>query len=178
MDLPDKIGIASFKEEQKFSLMIFVIPMLAITLFATYIVLDGMYRQLAQGIPWGNHPMSNETLKIVGPLILALIWGFFALFVSMRLIVVVGEKALLIRFFPFIKKVIDYDQIASCEAVKYRPIREFGGWGIRFAHGETAYTISGDCGVRIQLKNGKKILIGSHQHERLADEIKNKLNKT
>ncbi|MGB9603599.1 MAG: hypothetical protein ACP5MG_05975 [Verrucomicrobiia bacterium] len=173
----NKIGASIFKEEQRFSVPVFVIPMLLITLFVTYLVVDGMYKQLVQGIPWGNHPMSNSALKIVGPLIIAFVWGVFYLFVYMRLIVVVGENALLIYFRPFIKKLIEYEAIQSCEAVQYKPIREFGGWGIRYRSGETAYTVSGDCGVRLHLKNGKKILIGSHQSERLSSEIRNKIKK-
>lgn len=178
MDSLNKVGPAYFKEEQRFSVTLFVIPMLLITLFATYIIINGMYKQLVEGIPWGNRPMSNSTLKVVGPIILALIWGVFYLFFYMRLIVVVGENALLIHFRPLVKKIIEYNKIQSCEAVEYRPIREFGGWGIRFRAGEVAYTVSGTRGVRLELKEGKRILIGSHQPERLASGIKARLSKT
>ncbi len=168
-------GKIIFKEEQRFSQPWLVIPFLILTIFLTLIIAYGMYKQLNQGIPFGNHPMSNESLKIFGTLVIAFIWGVFYLFTYMRLIISVCENSLIIHFRPFLKKLIDYDQIQSCEAIQYRPIRDFGGWGVRYRSGETAYTVSGDKGVRLYLKNGKKILIGSNQSEELAAQITNRV---
>ncbi|HON08875.1 MAG TPA: hypothetical protein PLW02_12330 [Verrucomicrobiota bacterium] len=168
-------GTIIFKEEQRFSHPCLVIPLLILTIFLTFIIAYGMYRQLIQGIPFGNRPMSNESLKIVGPLIIGLIWGIFYLFIYMRLRVLLFENSLVIHFRPLSKKVIDYQQIKSCAVTQYRPIKDFGGWGIRFRSGETAYTISGNKAVRLSLKDGKNILIGSNQPEELAAIITNKI---
>lgn len=167
-----------YKEEQTFSKTIFVIPMFLLALFATYIIGYGMYKQLYQGIPFGNRPMSNQALTIVGPLIIAFIWGVTWLFYNMGVIAEVYENHLIVRFKPFVKKIIPYPDIQMCEAVTYHPIREFGGWGIRYRKGEVAYTVSGNKGVRLHLKNGKRILIGSLKPERLAEEINNRLART
>ena len=164
-----------YKEEQTFSKTIFIVPIFLLTLFATYILGSGMYKQLYHGIPFGNRPMSNQTLTIVIPLIIALLWGLTWMFYNMGVIAEVYENYLIVRFRPLVKKVIPYTDIQKCEAVTYRPILEFGGWGIRYRKGEVAYTVSGNQGVRLHLKNGKKILIGSLNPERLAQEINNRL---
>ena len=44
---------------------------------------------------------------------------------------------------------------------------EYGGWGIRTISlkKNIAYTISGDKGLQIELKDGKKILLGTQNPE-------------
>jgi len=52
----------------------------------------------------------------------------------------------------------------------YYPISEFGGWGLRggffFNKGkEKAVNVSGDIGIQLIFKNGKKLLIGTQKKE-------------
>jgi hypothetical protein len=73
-----------------------------------------------------------------------------------------------IRLFPFhIRHVeIAVENVSECYARTYKPIREYGGWGIRhgFRRGiGRAYNMSGNKGVQLVLKNGKKLLIGSQK---------------
>jgi len=92
---------------------------------------------------------------------------------SMRLSVQVDTEAVRIRFFPIWKKTIPLVEIVRWEARTYRPILEFGGWGIRwspFGKG-WAYNVSGNQGVQLELANGKRILIGSQRAEELARAI-------
>jgi hypothetical protein len=51
--------------------------------------------------------------------------------------------------------------------VTYRPFREYGGWGIRFGRQGIAYTVSGDRGVLVRLRNGRSFLLGSKRPESL-----------
>lgn len=44
---------------------------------------------------------------------------------------------------------------------QYGPIREFGGWGIRWAPRKVAYNVSGDRGVWTERTNGSAVLVGS-----------------
>ena len=59
------------------------------------------------------------------------------------------------------------------EARTYRPLLEYGGWGIRYApFGKGwAYNVHGSQGVQLELTNGKRILIGSQRAEELARAI-------
>jgi len=59
-------------------------------------------------------------------------------------------------------------EIVSAEARRYRPIREFGGWGIRWGPGGHAYNVHGDRGVQLVLANGRRLLVGSQRAEDLA----------
>src|SRR5438874_2325864 len=55
-----------------------------------------------------------------------------------------------IRFFPFLRKQIPLTTIVSFESRTYRPIREYGGWGIRYSFGNGwAYNVSGNRGVQL-----------------------------
>lgn len=84
--------------------------------------------------------------------------------------------ALYLRFFPFhlSYKKIDFDAIAAVYARTYQPLGEFGGWGIRWGRSGKAYNVSGNRGIQLLLKNGKKILIGSQR----ADELASLLQET
>ena len=84
-----------------------------------------------------------------------------------KLEVYLENNGIIYRYFPFqIKyKLLPYDDIAEFKARKYSPIIEYGGWGIRYAfkHG-WAYNVSGNMGVQIIKKDGKKLLFGSQKH--------------
>ena len=54
---------------------------------------------------------------------------------------------------------------------QYKPIREYGGWGIRYGRGGKAYNVSGNKAVQLVLKNGKRLLIGSQRPDKLVEAI-------
>ena len=63
------------------------------------------------------------------------------------------------------------DQIRSCEPVTYRPLRDFGGWGIRFgAGGKRCYSARGNRGVLLETDK-RQVTIGSQRPEELAAAI-------
>jgi hypothetical protein len=53
----------------------------------------------------------------------------------------------------------------------YRPIREYGGWGIRIGMAKKAYNVSGNRGVELEFEGGRKLLIGSSKPDQLASAI-------
>ena len=70
------------------------------------------------------------------------------------------------------RRAIAVHQIARAEAVTYKPIGEFGGYGVRVgAGGSRAYNVAGNRGVRLHLSNGKTVLVGSQRPEKLAAAI-------
>jgi hypothetical protein len=77
----------------------------------------------------------------------------------------ISSDGLHYRFRPFHlrEKHIDRKEIISWEVRKYRPIAEYGGWGIRSGgkkYGK-AFNVSGNMGLQLYLANGKKLLIGT-----------------
>jgi len=73
---------------------------------------------------------------------------------------------------PFISKQIPFSDLESWSVRTYKPIKEYGGWGIRFGRNGTAYNISGNKGLQLVLKNGKKILIGTQKDSELNRVMK------
>ena len=91
------------------------------------------------------------------------------LFYLFELRVKVNEEGLHYQFFPFHFKShnIKIDEIEKIEAVKYKPLGDYGGWGIRYGFKGKAYNVSGNLGVKVHLKNGRNILFGSQKHKEL-----------
>jgi hypothetical protein len=92
------------------------------------------------------------------------------LFYFIELRVMLSNKGLQYQFFPFHLKsyTIKLDEITSFEELTYSPIKDYGGWGIRYWFKGKAYNVSGNKGVKIYLKNGKNILFGSKKSNELA----------
>jgi hypothetical protein len=73
---------------------------------------------------------------------------------------------------PTYRRVLPIDTIRSVEVVTYRPFADYGFWGIRSGRdGERALIARGNRGVRLELTDGSKLLIGSQKPELLAAAI-------
>lgn len=84
------------------------------------------------------------------------------------------RTSLLLSFgwFPIISRLIAFDEIGSAEAVTCHPIRQFGGWGIRFGKGKRAWTMKGDRALRLELDDGTVFYVGSETPERLLERLR------
>jgi hypothetical protein len=126
--------------------------------------------QIVHGRPHGEHPGPDW---LVWVLTVFLCVGVPALLLILRLTVTVADGGIHIRYYPFVNRTIPFSDIHSFRARRYRPIREFGGWGIRSGLGKkSAYNASGDLGVELYLKDMKSIMLGSQRHEELAAAIR------
>jgi hypothetical protein len=73
---------------------------------------------------------------------------------------------------PGSARVVSIGSVRSVEVVTYRPIADYGFWGARAGRdGEKAYIARGNRGVRIELKDGTRFLIGSQRAEALAATV-------
>jgi len=134
----------------------------------------GMIAHLVFGKPWGKNPAEDKALIITTVVMIASGIAVCAFMWSLRLITVVLPNGLFIRFFPFhwSFKDVPLASLTHCEAERYRPIKEFGGWGIRMGIKRKAYNVRGNLGVRIRYANGRCLLIGSQRPQELAQAIK------
>jgi hypothetical protein len=152
-----------FRETQRFKQWWIWLPLLFVAVLMWY----GAIQQIILGKPWGDRPPPTGVLVsfwIIFGIILPLV------FWAIKMVTEVRDDLIHIRFF-WSKKIL-YRELEKWEVVTYRPIREYGGWGIRFAGKRgTAYTVSGNRGVQLVLTNGKKILIGSQLPNELARAI-------
>lgn len=107
----------------------------------------------------------NDTIVIVAAAlgVLVLIVLGFA-----HLTTTVDEDALTLSYVPFWRRRIALGEIATAAPRSYRPIREWGGWGIRGWGRNIAYTVHGTQGVQLVLRNGHRVLVGTHRPDELT----------
>jgi len=133
-------------------------------------------QQIVLGRPFGQNPASDTMVMII-----AFVFGlaFPVLFLVANLTVEVRSDGLYYRFFPFhwYFRRISAETLAKYEVQTYRPIRDYGGWGIRYGRGGKAYNVSGDRGVMLELSDGSRLLVGSQKPEDLAAAISLALGK-
>lgn len=90
---------------------------------------------------------------------------------ALRMLTLVTPTELRISFgfLPTYRRVVALDAIGSIEVVQYHPLRAYAGWGVRFGRdGERVYNARGDRGVRITLRDGSRLLVGSQRPEQFA----------
>lgn len=81
---------------------------------------------------------------------------------TIRLETEIGKTGIYYRFFPLKKKTfIPKTEIKDCYFRIYKPIKEYGGWGIRIGRYGRAYSIRGTKGMQIRLEDDSRILIGT-----------------
>jgi hypothetical protein len=133
----------------------------------------GMVQQLVFGIPWGDRPVSDAGMMVMGPVFIVAGVLTLLLYRWMGMITEVRADGFYYRFVPFhmVFQRIPFPAITRCEAVTYRPIMEYGGWGIRFGPSGRAYNVRGNRGVRLEMEGGRKLLFGSQDPEALARAI-------
>jgi hypothetical protein len=132
----------------------------------------GLVQQLVLGQPFGDMPASNLGL-LIGFLLVA---GISFFIYSIRLETTISDQGLSYRFFPIERKMttITWQEIQKAYIREYRPIVEYGGWGIRvgmFGKGK-AYNVSGNVGLQVELQNGKKILFGTQESNEIESLIR------
>ena len=151
-----------FREVQKFHQVWVLIPVLAVAGLQWY----AMVQQLILRKPFGDQPMPDSALVILWILVGV---GLPALLFFGRLTTEVRCDGIYIRFSPFhwSFRRIAFSDISQFEVRTYQPLREYGGWGIRFTCRGKAYSVSGNQGVQIDLTDGRHILIGSRRAEEL-----------
>jgi hypothetical protein len=154
--------IIEFKEEQKFTqwwLWLILIPIGVLPVI-------GIYKQLITGERFGDKPMSDFGLIIFAIITFLLLGLFFV----MKLKTSIDKNGIRMSFFPFVKKKVDWNELKNIKVVNYGFI---GGWGIRlWTKYGTVYNIKGNKGLAIELKSGKKFLIGTQKESELSNILK------
>jgi hypothetical protein len=113
-----------------------------------------------------------------------LLFGIPLLFGRLTIRIDSGSLLITFGFVNLVKKRILLREIVDVESVTYRPLRDFGGWGIRSGkfRGERTgcYNLKGNEGVllilsrdmRVCLGRTKRVIVGSQRPGELAEAIK------
>jgi hypothetical protein len=119
----------------------------------------------------GHNAASRGMYVALGIALLLTLWFSLA-----KLVTEVRETALSIRFFLLSpERIIAWREIRRAEAVTYAT--SYGGWGVRWGPRGMAYTVMGNRGVRIELRNGNDLIIGSRRAYELAKAIGERVNQ-
>ena len=150
-----------FKETQRFTQWWIWIILLGIGFIAIF----GFIQQIIFGIQFGSKPMSNAGIIIFTICVL----GFIYFFWYMSLITEITNNGIKMRFIPFVKKEVKWNEIKSAKIVKYG----FVGYGIRLGSSYgIVYNTNGDKGLAIELLDGKRFVIGTQKEKELKNVIK------
>jgi hypothetical protein len=74
-----------------------------------------------------------------------------------------------------IRKRVPLARIRELESVTYRPLKEFGGWGVRGFGSRQAWTARGTGAVVLHLDDGTALYVGSDAPARLEARIRTAL---
>lgn len=160
-----------FHEKQRFRQAwlwaIIAIPVVISLYFLTY--------QILLGKSIGDRPMPDWMV-----ILFVLIFGL-ALPVSLytaELRIKVTKDGLHVKFFPIHRKWLLFSpiEIEKFELRQYRPVVDYGGWGIKNGIAGKAYSISGNKGVYLTLLNDEHLLIGTQKPEELLCALKKMKN--
>ncbi|MEX0995633.1 MAG: hypothetical protein WDZ45_01135 [Flavobacteriaceae bacterium] len=150
-----------FKETQRFDqkwLLILMAVVLLVTLIPIFLILQ-------------------EETTSSSALIASSVGFFTILLVSLFLYLLkletgIDHHGIHYRFYPVIRqKTIPWNEISECYVRKYSPLKEYGGWGIRWGFNGRAYNVKGNKGIQVVLKSGKKILFGTQKENEAKNVI-------
>jgi hypothetical protein len=151
-----------FEEEQRFTQK-WLLVVLTITAIAPIAIITNKMLKSTRGIQWDVY------LGIVS----LILFGTFCVFLF-KLKTRIDEIGIHYKFIPFhfSTKTIVWNDIEKCYTRKYDAISEYGGWGIKSRvlmskNKGLAYNVKGNMGLQIELKSGKKILIGTQMKYQL-----------
>jgi len=142
-----------------------------ICFFVLGIAVWGFIYQVVLGNKFGNNPGPDIFLYLTLVLALILVWLVF----SARLILTVNSSGVSFRYVPLISKKFTWNEITECEVLEYNPVKDYGGWGLRynFKMKRKVYSVSGNKGLSLTLKSGQKVIIGTAR----ADDLSAFLNE-
>lgn len=153
-----------FKEEQRFTQW-WMWLILGSALLAIVIPIVNEFS--AQS--WNTSSEGSSRLILYGSVAVLFIVAVLIVLVLSRLKTKITYDGIFISFPPLINKWkrTDKSEIAYYEVRKYKPVLEYGGWGIKAGRRKSgaAYNVSGNIGLQLYLKNGKKLLLGTQKKQ-------------
>ena len=156
-----------FVEEQKFGSLGLYLIMGLIYSISLGFLLYGNIMQFKYDQPWGNKPMSDNGLITTTVLVVVVLVVSAVLLFGSKLVTIINSEGINYSFWPYFKKqkLIPFERIKEFRIRQYRPLIEYGGWGIKKGgrkYGD-AINVSGNKGLQLILDDGKKILIGTQR---------------
>lgn len=160
-----------FKEEQRFTQTWLHILLVLGSIIPIYSIVTG----------WMNSLDKSLTANSSSLISLTAILFVHVLIYKCVLKTKIDEYGIHYQLFPFhLKfKTKKWNEIKNIHVRQYNPIYEYGGWGIRYTFSKkgVAVNIKGDKGIQLELRNGKKLLIGTQKKDDVALVLRTYENK-
>lgn len=160
-----------FNEEQRFT-QTWLISLMAIQAIIGIIVISNEFFESSR---------RDVTSFIIGLIVIIVATSFIFLF---KLKTRIDELGIHYQFFPFHFKLktIFWNQMETAKIRTYDAFSEYGGYGLKGGFfwkkdKGRAINVSGDIGIQLTLKTGKKILIGTLKGNDAAAVLNRYFNK-
>ncbi len=125
--------------------------------------------QVLLGHVWGKPPISNA--NVIGWTVF--LWLIYFRLLTVRLVTGIRDGKLTVNLRGvFLSRRVPLDSIRSTEVITHNPARDYGGYGFRSTRAGKAYVAGGNRGVRVTLKSGEKLVIGSERPDQLASALR------
>jgi hypothetical protein len=161
-----------FKEEQRFT-QTWLILILAISIIVPVSVIIKKYLE-------ENTTITTKELAVTLVVILVTTSILFIFNLTTK----IDEIGIHYQFFPFhfSLKTIYWKELSNAYVRTYSPITEYGGWGLKGGfpfnkNSGKAINVSGDIGIQLKYKNGKKLLIGTQKRKEANQVLETYKNK-
>ncbi|WBL23251.1 hypothetical protein [Zunongwangia sp. HRR-M8] len=80
--------------------------------------------------------------------------------------------------FRFTRKSFTWKELEKAHTRKYKPVTEYGGWGIRGLSKPKAYNVKGNKGIQLKTRKGRYFLIGTQQPDNVDRVIRRYFNNS
>lgn len=111
----------------------------------------------------------NRLLIVILPLLLVA-----SFILGSRLITQIKTDGIYVRFPPWQSKfsIYNWTDVAQVYVRDYQAMKEFLGWGIRYAPGKMGYIVAGNTCIEIVFKNGNKVLITTQKPDEVNEVLR------
>jgi hypothetical protein len=149
-----------FKEQQKFRQWWIWIILVLVGVNSLWVTIHEF--KSGQGDIW-DHIMLPFILLLLPASVI-----FLMLFIKLE--TEIKDDGIYVRFFPIQKRFRFYswDSIAEVYVRTYKPLAEYGGWGLRGSGNNRALNIAGKEGLQLIMQDGRKLLIGTQKPQEIT----------
>ncbi|MEW6351632.1 MAG: DUF6141 family protein [Thermodesulfobacteriota bacterium] len=159
-----------FRETQRFSQARWWGPLIVAVVVMSVVSAGVIVSHVFFGQPVGG-PRSVGVIVVFAAVLIPV--GAAILLRLFEMTTEVRTSGLYVRMYPFHLSFrrIDLSDLTEIRVRRYRPIVEYGGYGIRIGWKGSAYNVSGNLGVDLIFAHRRPLLIGSQMPRRLAEVL-------
>jgi hypothetical protein len=121
---------------------------------------------------WANRTSGGLVTMYVTSVLIVL--AIFALAASLKLVVTIQEEGIgiVLRWLQSKPVMIKWEEVGSISQEPVNPVKDFGGWGLRYNKRATGYIFKGREGIRVRLKSGREFVITTDNGTAFLDVIR------